>query len=66
MIISKTYIRVFTTFITHKNFKETTIKMLSGMMSYLRKTRPETHSTAFTENSKTIMKRKKNCCPDKL
>ena len=30
------------------------LKMLSGMMFFLRKTRPETHSTALNENSKIM------------
>ena len=32
--------------------------MLSEMMFSLRKTRTETHSTAFNENSKAIIERK--------
>ena len=34
--------------------------MLPGMMLYLQKTRPETHSMAFENNSKTTLKQKKS------
>ena len=38
--------------------------MLSGMMLYLQKTRPETHSTAFDEKSKQFLS--KNCWHEKM
>ena len=40
--------------------KKPQLKMLTGMMFYLRKTRLKTQSTTFNENSKTIIERNKS------